>query len=61
MIDSPGMMESNHELVLALVSGQAKNPQEISDIVVKTTPAGIPVRIGDISTVRHHSNLSTRS
>ena len=52
MIDSPGMMESTHELVLALVSGQAKNQQEISDIVVKTTPAGIPVRIGDISTVR---------
>ncbi len=52
MIDSPGMMESTHELVLALVSGQAKNPQEISDIVVKTTPAGIPVRIGDIATVR---------
>src|SRR5512146_1528884 len=34
MIDSPGMMESTHELVLALVSGQAKNAQEISDIVV---------------------------
>jgi CzcA family heavy metal efflux pump len=52
MIDSPGMMESTHELVLALVSGQTKNLQEISDIVVKTTPAGIPVRIGDIATVR---------
>jgi CzcA family heavy metal efflux pump len=52
MIDSPGMMESTHELVLALVSGQAKNAQEISDIVVKTTPAGIPVRIGDIATVQ---------
>ena len=25
MIDSPGMMESTHELVLALVSGQARN------------------------------------
>ena len=52
MIDSPGMMEHTHELVLALVSGQAKNAQEISDIVVKTTPAGIPVRIGDIATVQ---------
>ncbi len=52
MIDSPGMMESTHELVLALVSGQAKSSQEISDIVVKTTPAGIPVRIGDIATVK---------
>jgi CzcA family heavy metal efflux pump len=52
LIDSPGLMESEHELVLALVSGQAKNVQEISDIVVKTTPAGIPVRIGDIATVQ---------
>jgi CzcA family heavy metal efflux pump len=52
MIDSPGMMESNHELVLALVSGQAKNIKELSDIVVKTTTAGIPVRIGDIAAVQ---------
>jgi multidrug efflux pump subunit AcrB len=53
MIDSPGMMETTHELVLALVSGQAKNAKDISDIVVKTTPAGIPVRIGDIATVQN--------
>jgi len=51
MIDSPGMMELNHQLVLGLVSGQAHGPQDIEDIVVKTTPAGIPVRIGDIGTV----------
>jgi CzcA family heavy metal efflux pump len=52
MIDSPGMMQSTHELVLALISGQAHNPNEIADIVVKTTPAGIPVRIGDIASVQ---------
>ena len=52
MIDSPGMMERNHQLVLSLVSGQAHNPQEIADIVLKTTPAGVPVRIGDIATVK---------
>ncbi len=52
LVDSPGMMENNHELVLALVSGLAKNVKEISDIVVKTTPAGMPVRIGDIATVQ---------
>jgi CzcA family heavy metal efflux pump len=51
MIDSPGLLEANHELQLALVSGQAKTPEEISNIVVKTTPSGIPVRIGDIATV----------
>ncbi len=52
MIDSPGLIENNHELSLTLVSGQARNPAEIENIVVRTTPAGLPVRIGDIATVR---------
>ena len=51
MIDSPGLIETNHQLVLSLVSGQARTPEEIANIVVKTTPAGSPVRIGDIGTV----------
>jgi len=52
MVDSPGMMERNHQLVLGLVSGQAHGPNDIANIVVKTTPAGIPVRIGDLATVK---------
>jgi CzcA family heavy metal efflux pump len=51
MIDSPGLIEMQHQLVLSLVSGQTRTPGEISNIVVKTTPAGAPVRIGDIATV----------
>jgi CzcA family heavy metal efflux pump len=51
MIDSPGLVESNHQLVLSLVSGQARTPEEIAGIVVKTTPAGIPIRVGDIASV----------
>jgi CzcA family heavy metal efflux pump len=51
LIDSPGLFERNHQLVLALISGQAQTPEQIADIVVKTTPAGLPVRIGDIGTV----------
>jgi CzcA family heavy metal efflux pump len=51
MVDSPGLIENNHELVLALVSGQTRTPEEIANIVVRTTPAGVPVRIGDIGTV----------
>jgi CzcA family heavy metal efflux pump len=51
MIDSPGLLENNHELSLALVTGQAHTPAEISDIVVKTTPTGVPVRVGDIASV----------
>ncbi len=52
MIDSPGMMESNHTLNLALVTGQTKTPEEIGNIVLKTSPAGVPVTIGDIANVR---------
>ena len=33
------------------MSGQVRTPQQIADIVIKTTPAGIPVRIGDVATV----------
>jgi CzcA family heavy metal efflux pump len=51
MIDSPGLLENNHELVLALVTGQARTPEQISNIVVKTTPAGQPIRVGDIAGV----------
>jgi CzcA family heavy metal efflux pump len=51
LVDSPGLFENNHQLVLALVSGQARTPAEISNIVVKTTPSGVPVRVGDIATV----------
>jgi Cation/multidrug efflux pump len=42
LIDSPGLIENNHQLVLSLVSGQARTPEEISNIVVKTTQAGFP-------------------
>ena len=51
LIDSPGLIQANHELILGLVTGQVKTPAQISDIVVKTTPAGAPIRIGDIGTV----------
>ena len=51
LVDSPGLLERNHELYLALVNGQVKTPEEIANAVIKNTPAGIPVRIGDISTV----------
>ncbi len=52
IVDSPGMLERNHQLVLGLVSGQAHGPADIANIVVKNSPAGIPVRIGDIASVR---------
>ena len=53
LIDSPGLLERNHELYLALVNGQVKTPDEIASTVIKNTPAGIPVRIGDVATVEN--------
>lgn len=53
MIDSPGLFEKDQALVLGLVSGQATTPEEISQIVIKTTPANIPVRIGDVGSVQN--------
>jgi CzcA family heavy metal efflux pump len=50
-IDSPGLLEHEHQLVLALVSGQVRTPEEIGQIVVKTSATGVPVRIGDIASV----------
>jgi CzcA family heavy metal efflux pump len=51
LIDSPGLIEHNHQLVLGLISGQVRTPEEIGQIVVKTTPTSVPVRLGDIGTV----------
>jgi CzcA family heavy metal efflux pump len=51
LIDSPGLLQENHQLYLALVDGQVKDPAQLSQIVVKATPAGIPVRIGDVAAV----------
>jgi CzcA family heavy metal efflux pump len=51
LVDSPGLFEQNHQLVLGLVSGQVRSPEQLSAVVVKMTPAGIPVRVGDIANV----------
>ena len=51
MIDSPGLIEANHQLVLSLVSGQTRTPEEIGNIVIKTTNAGSPIRIADVAAV----------
>jgi multidrug efflux pump subunit AcrB len=51
LIDSPGLMEQNHQLYLGLVNGQVRTPQEIANAVIKNTQAGIPVRIGDVASV----------
>jgi CzcA family heavy metal efflux pump len=51
LIDSPGLLQQNHELYLGLVDGQVKSPEQLGQIVVKSTPAGVPVRVGDVALV----------
>src|SRR5215467_13744769 len=51
LIDSPGLFEANHQLVLGLVSGQVRSPEEIGGIVVKNSPAGVPLRVADVAAV----------
>src|ERR1700688_4802149 len=51
LVDSPGLLERNHQLFLGLVTGQVQTPEEIANTVIKNTVAGIPVRIGDVAKV----------
>src|ERR1700676_5428438 len=51
LIDSPGLIENEHQLALGLVSGRVSSPEQIGQIVVKTTPAGVPIRLGDIASI----------
>jgi CzcA family heavy metal efflux pump len=51
VIDSPGLYEANHQLVLGLVGAQVHDAEGLSQLVVKVSPAGVPIRVGDIATV----------
>ncbi|HEY1482783.1 MAG TPA: efflux RND transporter permease subunit, partial [Candidatus Acidoferrum sp.] len=51
LVDSPGLLEHDHQLVLGLISGQVRSPDQIAQIVVKTSTTGLPIRLGDIAKV----------
>ena len=51
IVASPGLIEENHQLELALVSGQAITPDELNSIVVAVVN-NVPVLVSDIGTVR---------
>jgi len=51
LIDSPGLLEHDHQLVLGLISGRVRTPEEISQIVVKSSKDGVPIRLGDIAKI----------
>jgi CzcA family heavy metal efflux pump len=51
IVDSPGLYEANHQLILGLVGAQVHDSNGLRQLVVKTTPAGAPVRVADVATV----------
>ena len=51
LIDSPGLFENNHQLVMGMVSGQPRTPEDLNNIVVKLSPSGVPVHLGDIAEI----------
>src|SRR5258708_16881565 len=51
LVDSPGLLERNHQLFLGLINGQVQTPEQIAGTVIKNTPAGIPVPIRDVPAV----------
>ncbi|HEX4155391.1 MAG TPA: efflux RND transporter permease subunit [Acidobacteriaceae bacterium] len=51
IIDSPGLYQQNHQLVLALVGAQAHDIDSLKQLTVKTTASGAPVRVGDVADV----------
>ncbi len=50
IIVSPGLIEENHQLELALVSGQAPKPEDLNGIVIATVN-NAPVTLADVATV----------
>ena len=51
IVDSPGLYEADHQLILGLVGAQAHDIEHLGQLVVKTTPTGVPVRVADVATV----------
>jgi CzcA family heavy metal efflux pump len=51
LIDSPGLLEQNHQLYLGLVDAQVHDPEQLGQVVVKYTQAGMPVKVTDVAKV----------
>jgi len=51
IVQSPGLYEANHQLILGLVGAQVHDIPSLRQLVVKTTPSGAPVRLGDVAAV----------
>ncbi len=52
IIDSPGLYEADHQLILGLVGAQVHDAQQLGQLVVKTTNGGAAVRVADVAAVQ---------
>lgn len=51
LVQSPGLYNANHQLILALVGDQAHNLEQLAQISVRATAAGVPVHLRDLAQV----------
>ena len=51
IVDSPGLYEANHQLILGLVGAQVHDIDGLRQLVIKTSAAGLPIRVADVATV----------
>ncbi|HEV2173947.1 MAG TPA: efflux RND transporter permease subunit, partial [Nitrospira sp.] len=51
VIDSPGLYQANHQLILGLVGAQVHDAEGLRQLIVKTTSTGAPVRVADVASV----------
>lgn len=52
IIQSPGLYQDHHELILGLVGAQVHDAAELGNLTVKTTSGGAPVHVDDVATVK---------
>ena len=51
IVESPGLYEESHQLVLGLVGSQVHDADGLGQLVVKTTATGAPVRLADVAAI----------
>ncbi|MGA8530955.1 MAG: efflux RND transporter permease subunit [Acidobacteriaceae bacterium] len=51
LVQSPGLYQDHHQLILGLVGDQATNLQQLAAISVKATASGVPVHLSDVAQV----------
>ena len=52
VIDSPGLLQTQHELVLGLIGAQVHDAAQLGLVVIKNTASGIPIHIADVAIVK---------